>query len=168
MGRAPGPPDWGERYLLAEDLVARVAKEVGWRVAKQLGAWTGAELAGLTFEHPFLERRLPAVLADYVTLEQGSGIVHTAPGHGAEDFETGRKYGIEIYCPVDAAGRFTEGPFAGESIWDANPEIIQLLPPPPPRSPPSPSRSMIFGLASQMLSPANGPSVKRPAASTGQ
>ena len=125
--RDTGSPDSGERYLLAEDLVARVAKEVGWRVAKQLGAWTGAELGGLTFQHPFLERALPAVLADYVTLEQGSGIVHTAPGHGAEDFETGRKYGLDIYCPVDAAGRFTEGPFAGDSIWDANPKIIELL-----------------------------------------
>jgi isoleucyl-tRNA synthetase len=84
-------------------------------------------LRGLTFGHPFLERTLPAVLADYVTLEQGSGIVHTAPGHGVEDFETGQQYGLEIYCPVDASGRFTDGPFRGDTIWDANPKIIGLL-----------------------------------------
>ena len=119
----------GEHYLMAEDLVERVAKEVGCRFARQAGAWTGAELANLKFQHPFLERTLPAVLADYVTLEQGSGVVHTAPGHGAEDFETGQKYGLEIYSPVDEAGRLTEGldAYRGLQVFEANPRIIELL-----------------------------------------
>ncbi|MFQ5776899.1 MAG: isoleucine--tRNA ligase [Terriglobia bacterium] len=121
--------DAGEHYLVAEDLVERVAKEVGYRFSRQAGAWTGAELANLKFQHPFLGRTLPAVLADYVTLEQGSGVVHTAPGHGAEDFETGQKYGLEIYSPVDEAGCLTEGldAYRGLQVFEANPRIIELL-----------------------------------------
>ncbi|MBI4467511.1 MAG: isoleucine--tRNA ligase [Acidobacteria bacterium] len=121
--------DTGERYLLAEDLVGRVAKELGWRVRGQAGTWTGKELAALKFHHPFLDRTLPAVLAGYVNLEQGSGIVHTAPGHGAEDFETGQQYGLDTYCPVDAAGRFSEGveAYRGRQVFEANPHIIELL-----------------------------------------
>ena len=64
----------------------------------------------------------PAVLADYVTLDQGSGIVHTAPGHGAEDFNTGQKYGLEAYAPQDSEGRFTEGlpEYKGKTVFEAN------------------------------------------------
>jgi len=116
-----------ERYLVAEDLIERFARETRSEGAKRLGSWRGDELENLKFEHPFLDRAVRSVLAGYVTLEQGSGIVHTAPGHGAEDFETGQKYGIEIYCPVDAAGRFSDGPFRGDLIWDANAKIIELL-----------------------------------------
>ncbi len=121
--------DKGGHYLIAENLVERVAKETGYRFVRQAGAWTGEELAQLKFQHPFLERTLPAVLADYVTLEQGTGIVHTAPGHGAEDFETGQKYGLEVYCPVDVEGRLTEGleAYRGQQIFEANPNIIALL-----------------------------------------
>ncbi len=121
------------RYLIAEDLVDRFGKDTGpdpsGRVAKQLGSWTGDQLTTLKFQHPFLDRVIPTVLADYVTLEQGTGVVHTAPGHGAEDFATGQKYGLEIYCPVDNAGRFTEGldAYNGQQIFDANPRIIALL-----------------------------------------
>ncbi|MGH8459360.1 MAG: class I tRNA ligase family protein, partial [Nevskiales bacterium] len=71
----------------------------------------------------------PVVLGDYVTLEAGTGVVHTAPGHGWDDYLTGVKYGLDIYCPVDAAGRFTEGldAYAGLQIFEANPKIIELL-----------------------------------------
>jgi len=119
----------GERCLVAEDLLERVAEETGARFVRQGGAWRGEELTGLKFQHPFLERVIPAVLGEYVTLEQGTGIVHTAPGHGAEDFETGQKYGLEIYCPVDAAGRFSEGldTYRGQQIFEANSKIIDLL-----------------------------------------
>jgi isoleucyl-tRNA synthetase len=119
----------GDKYLVAEDLLDRFAKDTGFRVQKQLASWTGEELASLRFRHPFLDRELPAVLADYVTLEQGTGIVHTAPGHGTEDFDTGQKYDLEIYCPVDAAGRFSEGldAYRGQQIFDANPHIVALL-----------------------------------------
>ncbi|MGH9861917.1 MAG: isoleucine--tRNA ligase [Candidatus Acidiferrales bacterium] len=121
--------DNGEHYLLAEDLVERVAKDTGYRFVGQKGAWNGEELRPLQFDHPFLERVMPAVLADYVTLEQGTGVVTTAPGHGSEDFETGRKYDLEIYCPVDAAGKFTEGleAYRGQQVFDANPRLIELL-----------------------------------------
>ncbi|MFQ5694460.1 MAG: isoleucine--tRNA ligase, partial [Terriglobia bacterium] len=121
--------DSGERYLVAEDLVKKVGQETGHKFVQQTGAWRGEDLAGLTFQHPFLDRTLPAVLADYVTLEQGTGVVHTAPGHGAEDFETGQKYGIDIYCPVDEAGRLTEGleDYRGQRVFDANQPIVELL-----------------------------------------
>ena len=119
----------GGRYLLAEDLVERFAKECEVEVASQSGQWIGEELEGLKFQHPFLEREVRAVLAGYVTLEQGSGVVHTAPGHGADDFYTGEKYGIPAYCPVDEAGRITEGldEYKGKKIFDANESIISLL-----------------------------------------
>ncbi len=119
----------GELYLVADDLVERFSKECGIEVAGQKGEWTGAQLEGLQFQHPFLDRTVRSVLADYVTLEQGSGVVHTAPGHGADDFYTGKKYGIEAYCPVDEAGRITEGPedYKGKKIFDANAPIVELL-----------------------------------------
>ena len=66
----------------------------------------GAALEGAVFRHPFLERDSVGILADHVTLEQGTGAVHTAPGHGQEDYVIGQQYGIATYCPVDAAGRF--------------------------------------------------------------
>src|SRR5208282_3889900 len=93
------------------------------------GSWKGKDLEGIEFQHPFLDLRVPAVLADYVTLDQGSGIVHTAPGHGADDFRTGQKYGLETYAPQDDDGRFTEGlpEYKGKTVFEANPIIIELL-----------------------------------------
>ena len=81
------------------------------------------------FQHPFLDMRVPGVLADYVTLDQGSGIVHTAPGHGADDFRTGQKYGLEAYAPQDDEGRFVEGlpEYKGKTVFEANPIVIELL-----------------------------------------
>src|ERR1700679_1699494 len=90
----------------------------------------GRDFEGVQFQHPFLkELRVPGVLADYVTLDQGSGIVHTAPGHGAEDFATGQKYGLEAYAPLDNDGRFVEGlsEYKGKTVFEANPAIISLL-----------------------------------------
>ena len=71
-----------------------------------IARFSGRKLERAVFRHPFLERDSLGILADHVTLEQGTGAVHTAPGHGQEDYVVGRQYGIEIYCPVDAAGRF--------------------------------------------------------------
>ena len=78
----------------------------------------GCDLEGLVFRHPLFHRTSPVVLADYVTMDAGTGIVHTAPGHGKEDFDTGMKYGLEILNPVDAAGRYTAaaGEYDGESF----------------------------------------------------
>jgi isoleucyl-tRNA synthetase len=121
--------DTGERYLIAEDLVERVARDTGYRFVRQVGAWDGEELRHLEFDHAFLDRVMPAVLAEYVTLERGTGVVTTAPGHGAEDFATGQKYGLETCCPVDAAGKFTEGldAYNGVQVFEANPRIVELL-----------------------------------------
>ncbi|MFQ5816902.1 MAG: isoleucine--tRNA ligase [Terriglobia bacterium] len=120
--------DKGDVYIVAEKLIDTVARATGLRfTGGTVKSFPGSVFARAKFQHPFLARTIPGVVADYVTLEQGSGIVHTAPGHGAEDFETGQKYGLETYCPVDSEGRFTEEPFRGDTIWDANPKIIELL-----------------------------------------
>ena len=79
--------------------------------------------------HPFLDRAIVPVMANYVTAEDGTGIVHTAPGHGREDYLTGMQYGIDIYCPVDEAGKIFEGlpEYVGKRVFDANAPIIELL-----------------------------------------
>src|SRR6266852_7756546 len=92
-------------FLLAEDLVGPTLDAAKLEAKHVGGPWKGKDLAGLKFRHPFLDLQVPAVLADYVTLDQGPGIVHTAPGHGVEDFQTGQKYGIEAYAPIDDPGR---------------------------------------------------------------
>jgi isoleucyl-tRNA synthetase len=106
----------GEKvYLLAAELLPSVEKETGLVFGEPLLRCRGKELEGLLATHPFYdERKTPLVLADYVTLDSGSGCVHTAPGHGVEDFETGIRYGLEIYNPVDPTGRFLpETPLVG-------------------------------------------------------
>jgi isoleucyl-tRNA synthetase len=115
--------------LQAKDRLQPFADEMKIEVHSTRGSWKGRELEGLQFQHPFLEIRVPAVLADYVTLDQGSGIVHTAPGHGAEDFYTGQKYGLEAYAPQDDDGRFLEGlqEYKGKTVFEANAPIIELL-----------------------------------------
>ena len=91
----------------------------------------GALLAGLKYRHPLLERTSPVVIGgDYITTESGTGLVHTAPGHGVDDFHTGQKNGLPVLCPVDEAGTLTQeaGPFAGLNVLkDANPAIIEAL-----------------------------------------
>lgn len=121
----------GVVYIVAEQLRKSVADACGYKESRVLATYRGRELEGahLRFKHPFLDRLEPAVLADYVTLEQGSGIVHTAPGHGADDFYTGQEYGIETYAPLDDDGRFVEGldEYKGKTIFEANAPIIRLL-----------------------------------------
>ncbi|HEY3423960.1 MAG TPA: isoleucine--tRNA ligase, partial [Negativicutes bacterium] len=118
-----------EIYLLAVELISAVAKDNKWEHHTILATMKGAEVDGMVFGHPFFERQSPIVLADYVTLEQGTGCVHTAPGHGQEDFETGVKYGLPIICPVDPSGRFTAegGKFQGMLVQDANVPVIKEL-----------------------------------------
>src|SRR3984893_1622571 len=117
------------KLLLAKDRVQAAATELKLEFNSVHGSWKGKELEGLQFQHPFLEMRVPAVLADYVTRDQGSGIVHTAPGHGAEDFRTGQKYGLKPYAPQDDDGRFIEGlpEYKGKTVFEANPIVIELL-----------------------------------------
>lgn len=105
-------------------VAAPLAEKLGY--TKVLGRAKGAALEGRRYRHPITDASCPVVLADYVTLEQGTGCVHTAPGHGREDFFTGMKYKLPIVCPVDEAGCITaEFPrYAGRRVWEANGLII--------------------------------------------
>ena len=89
----------------------------------------GDVFEGVRFRHPFYDRDSLGVLGEYVTLDAGTGAVHTAPGHGADDFNTGVKYGLEIYAPIGPAGHFldTVELFAGQRVFDANPKVEEAL-----------------------------------------
>ena len=119
----------GRAVIVAQDLAETVARNVGKSLDRPLATVTGKALEGLRFRHPLYERDSVAVLADYVTLEQGTGAVHTAPGHGADDYLTGVKYGLEIYAPIGPGGHFldTVELFGGQKVWDANPNVEQAL-----------------------------------------
>lgn len=114
-----------EGVIVAETLAERALGD-RFPEAVQIGRARGDALDDLAVRHPFLDRDSAIVLAQYVDLETGTGAVHTAPGHGADDFETGMKYGLAVINPVDAAGRFTAeaGPYAGLQIFSANERII--------------------------------------------
>lgn len=117
-----------EIYLMAEGLLEQVAKETGLQFEIVASA-KGSDLEGMVFAHPFVDRESPIVLADYVTLEAGTGCVHTAPGHGQEDFETGMRYKLPVISPVDPTGKFTTegGKFAGMEVFEANGPVIKEL-----------------------------------------
>ncbi len=120
----------GDVYVMAEQLLDSVAGATGLQFVSRRGSFAGNTFASAKFRHPFLDDRvIPGILGDHVTLEQGSGIVHTAPGHGAEDFRAGQEYGLETYAPVDDDGRFTEGlpAYKGKTVFEANHSIIKLL-----------------------------------------
>jgi isoleucyl-tRNA synthetase len=119
----------GARYLVAQALVEAAMTAIGVTEYRVLATHTGASLMGLVFRHPLFERPSTVVTADYVTLETGTGVVHTAPGHGREDFYTGQKFGLETLCPVDEAGRFTAeaGPFAGLDLKAGDRAVIEAL-----------------------------------------
>jgi isoleucyl-tRNA synthetase len=118
----------GERLIVATALAESVLGE-RFADAELLATAQGAQLEYATVRHPFEDRDSLLVLADYVELETGTGAVHTAPGHGADDFETGVRYGLDVLNPVDAAGRFTNaaGTYAGMFIFDANDRIVEDL-----------------------------------------
>jgi isoleucyl-tRNA synthetase len=119
----------GDELLVLATVLAPKALGDAFADATRIGTATGAQLDGLSVRHPFLDRDSLLVLADYVELETGTGAVHTAPGHGADDFETGVKYNLPILNPVDARGIFTQeaGPYAGMHIWKANKRIVEDL-----------------------------------------
>lgn len=90
----------------------------------------GRELVGLEYRHPFVERTGKVLPADYVTTTDGTGLVHTAPGHGQEDYATGMAHGLEVYCPVLANGRFdstTPNWLTGLTVWEGNPKVVEKL-----------------------------------------
>ena len=115
--------------LLAVDRIAALQSECNIKEAQVRETFKGSEFEGRKFQHPFLPLQVPGVLADYVTLDQGSGIVHTAPGHGADDFYSGQKYGLETYAPLDDRGVYLEGlpEYKGRNVFEANPIIVKLL-----------------------------------------
>ena len=115
--------------IVAEALAGSVGEQVGRPLTTPLARFTGRTMEGLRFRHPLYERDSVAVLADYVTLEQGTGAVHTAPGHGADDYRTGVRYGLDIYAPVGPTGRFTDNValFGGTHVFEANAHIEQGL-----------------------------------------
>jgi isoleucyl-tRNA synthetase len=119
----------GTNYLVASELTQQVAQTLGWTDYKVIKVFKGASLEHLTYRHAFLPREGPIVLGDYVTVDAGTGLVHTAPGHGADDFNTGRRYGLDIYTPVNHRGQFTDDVplWAGMHVFKANPLIVEHL-----------------------------------------
>ncbi len=117
------------KLLLAAERVAALQSDCDIKQAEELARFKGQDFEGMKFQHPFLPLQVPGVLAEYVTLDQGSGIVHTAPGHGADDFNTGQKYGLETYAPIDDRGVYLEGlpEYKGKDVFSANPIIVKLL-----------------------------------------
>jgi isoleucyl-tRNA synthetase len=118
-----------EAWIVAEGLVEEVMAKAGVSPYEIVARLPAQELEGLKCRHPFIERESLLVLGSYVTMDTGTGCVHTAPGHGREDYETALAYGLEIYSPVDGDGRFTKDVpfFAGQQVFAANPAITKKL-----------------------------------------
>ena len=119
----------GEVWILAEALLEQVMAQAGKTRYTVLAKFPGKQVEGLKCRHPFINRESVLILANYITLDTGTGCVHTAPGHGQEDYESGLEYNIPIYSPVDDQGRFTSEVqfFAGQFVFDANEAVIQKL-----------------------------------------
>ena len=119
----------GEVYIVASKLAQEVAAKCNLPDAHALAHLPGRKLERLNFQHPFLDRKILGVLADYVTMDTGTGVVHTAPSHGAEDFATGVKYGLDATSNVDEKGILRNGlpEYEGKRVWDANQPIVDLV-----------------------------------------
>ena len=118
-----------DSYLLARELLDFFRQETGLPAPRIKQTFKGADLEGVICKHPFIDRDSLVILGDHVTTEAGTGCVHTAPGHGHEDFVVGSKYGLPVLSPVDGRGRFTEegGQFAGQLYTEANQGLLELL-----------------------------------------
>ena len=124
-------------YIVAAELAAQVAEACKLGPTTELARFKGSILERTTYQHPFLDRSILGVLATYVTADAGTGAVHTAPSHGADDFYTGLRYNLDPTCRVDAGGHIhvdpaawheaSPPPFDGLNVWAANPVIIDLL-----------------------------------------
>lgn len=119
----------GKAVIIAKDLAETVGAKVGKAFDTPIATFEGTAMERLVFRHPLYNRDSLGVLGDYVTLEAGTGAVHTAPGHGADDYKTGVRYGLDIYAPLDAGGHYNENVelFAGLKVWDANPKVEAAL-----------------------------------------
>ncbi|HEX4032262.1 MAG TPA: isoleucine--tRNA ligase [Terracidiphilus sp.] len=124
-------------YIVAAELAEAVKAQTGLQDATEIARFKGSRLEKTEYRHPFLERTILGVLATYVTADAGTGAVHTAPAHGADDFYSGRRYGLDPTCRVDAAGYIhvdpaawphaAPPPFDGLKVWAANPVIVEML-----------------------------------------
>ncbi|MDD3314902.1 MAG: isoleucine--tRNA ligase, partial [Syntrophaceticus sp.] len=119
----------GKKIIVAKDLLNNVAEIKGETNPTILGSWQGRELEGVCCSHPFYDRDSLLILGTHVTLEQGTGAVHTAPAHGVDDFEVCQRYNIPVLSLVDGQGRFLPkaGNFAGMTVWESNEEVIKEL-----------------------------------------
>ncbi|HEV7614060.1 MAG TPA: isoleucine--tRNA ligase [Steroidobacteraceae bacterium] len=118
-----------ERLVVARELIDAVMNTLGIAAWSLIAVAKGAALEHMLLHHPFYDRQVPVVLGDHVTLDAGTGAVHTAPGHGLDDYVVGRRYGLEIENPVGGDGRFLPSTplFAGELVFDANAHVIKVL-----------------------------------------
>src|SRR3990167_611393 len=118
-----------EVFIVAKGLLENIAQKFGWSDYKILEIFNAIKLEGMKARHPFIDRDSVIVLGEHVTLDAGTGCVHTAPGHGQEDYEMALKYGLDIYNPVDNQGKFTAQvpEFEGQYVFKANAGIIELL-----------------------------------------
>jgi isoleucyl-tRNA synthetase len=118
-----------ETYIVAEPLVLSVVAQCGIEKYEVVDRFSGSELEGQLYRHVLADKECPIILGDHVTLEQGTGCVHTAPGHGQEDYVVGQRYDLEVFSPVDDDGCFTDeaGEFAGLNVFDANDVISKKL-----------------------------------------
>jgi isoleucyl-tRNA synthetase len=121
----------GERWLMADSLLESAMKEMGVSSYKVYREVLPSEIEMLEFRHPLIDRASLAILGEHVTMDAGTGCVHTAPGHGREDYEIGQKYNLPVFAPVDARGCFTDEvglPYLkGVSVWDANRIVNEKL-----------------------------------------
>jgi isoleucyl-tRNA synthetase len=119
----------GAVYIVADALAKLTIEKCNLTGAVEVARFAGSKLEHATFAHPFLERTILGVLAEYVTTDQGTGAVHTAPSHGADDFYTGAKYKLDQTCNVDEEGRLRNGlpEYEGKRVFDANASIVELL-----------------------------------------
>jgi len=123
----------GDVYIAARELLGAFLKDVEWDETgiKVLGTCTGAELELLNTKHPLLDRKSPIILGEHVTLDAGTGAVHTAPGHGLEDYEAGCRYGIEVFSPLDGTGKWTDivniPELVGVPYYKGNELVIEML-----------------------------------------
>ena len=119
----------GRKFVVAKDLLETVSKEIGWENVEVLQEFKGEVLDLMTAQHPFYDRTSLLMLGDHVTLDAGTGLVHTAPGHGEEDYIIGKKYGLDVLSPLDSRGCYTaEAPgFEGMFYDKANPIVTKML-----------------------------------------
>jgi len=115
-------------FIIAEELADIRFKTYGLSATK-VATCKGSELEGILFSHPFLEKSVPIICGGHVTTETGTGLVHTAPAHGLDDYIVGMKYSLPVENPVDAKGKFKNDIlfFAGLTVWEANPKVIDIL-----------------------------------------